>query len=348
MMEPLNVSQELEGNDTPVNLNALQDATDSDDELDDIDVGEELHDFLTLTIKGPQLDEHTIVVLHNSGVEDMQTFLDYSQMSYPDMISSIPTKILLDLGRSMEQDIRNVKLYGEYILAHGLLDASGNINLDAVNPPTYQLYLRSRRRHAAATLQDAVADELRTRAAQKQARMTREATRRQSMALLSTTEKTSNQTPTEHIDVRDGIGPRNVTPDTPPPHAPGGSPSTGGDVFVPSTAATNVPQSATGGESMVKKLDYSANDDVEDLLFMVDPVEQDPQSPEGLDKHVMTPANGQPATDPAFSNRLQNPDTYGTKTSLKQLAMINSKIQWNGKRSSFDELKALLEGHFEG
>jgi hypothetical protein len=28
--------------------------------------------------------------------------------------------------------------------------------------------------------------------------------------------------------------------------------------------------------------------------------------------------------------------------------MINSKVEWNGKQSGFDELKALLEGHFEG
>jgi hypothetical protein len=28
--------------------------------------------------------------------------------------------------------------------------------------------------------------------------------------------------------------------------------------------------------------------------------------------------------------------------------MINSKIEWNGKPSSFDELKGLIEGHFEG
>lgn len=39
---------------------------------------------------------------------------------------------------------------------------------------------------------------------------------------------------------------------------------------------------------------------------------------------------------------------YGAKPPARQLAMINSKVEWNGKRSSFDELKALLEGHFEG
>jgi hypothetical protein len=27
--------------------------------------------------------------------------------------------------------------------------------------------------------------------------------------------------------------------------------------------------------------------------------------------------------------------------------MINSKVKWNGKRSSFDVLKGLIEGHFK-
>ena len=28
--------------------------------------------------------------------------------------------------------------------------------------------------------------------------------------------------------------------------------------------------------------------------------------------------------------------------------MISSKFQWNGKRNSFDKVKRLVEGHFEG
>ena len=33
---------------------------------------------------------------------------------------------------------------------------------------------------------------------------------------------------------------------------------------------------------------------------------------------------------------------------VKQLAMISSKIKWNGKQSSFDELKQVAVGHFDG
>jgi hypothetical protein len=52
--------------------------------------------------------------------------------------------------------------------------------------------------------------------------------------------------------------------------------------------------------------------------------------------------------DMAYNHRLQNPDSYGPLSKVKQLPMINSKVQWNGKCSSLDEMKRLIEGHFEG
>ena len=52
--------------------------------------------------------------------------------------------------------------------------------------------------------------------------------------------------------------------------------------------------------------------------------------------------------DMAYVSHLQNPDSYGSPTKAKQLPMINSKVQWNGKHTSFDEMKRLIEGHFEG
>lgn len=54
-----------------MNLIELFDDSDSEDESEDVDVGEALHDFLTLTIKGPQLDEQTVLLLCNNGVEDI-------------------------------------------------------------------------------------------------------------------------------------------------------------------------------------------------------------------------------------------------------------------------------------
>jgi hypothetical protein len=51
------------------------------------------------------------------------------------------------------------------------------------------------------------------------------------------------------------------------------------------------------------------------------------------------PAKEVQKTDPAYTNHLQNLDSYGPTLTLKALAMINSKVEWNGKRSSFDELK---------
>ena len=70
MTEPLDMMEGDEDNSPTINLIELFDESDSEDESEDIDVGEELNDLLTLTTKGPQLDERTVVMLFNNGVED--------------------------------------------------------------------------------------------------------------------------------------------------------------------------------------------------------------------------------------------------------------------------------------
>ena len=149
-----------EGHSPTINLIELFDDSDSEDESDDIDVGEELNDLLTLTTKGPQLDERTVVLLFNNGVEDSRSFLLYSKQSYQEMLSRISTNKLLNLNQSVQQDIRDVKIYGEYVFMHDLVDTNGELNLDAVDPQAYQVYLCSHRREAGKILQAAVGLEL--------------------------------------------------------------------------------------------------------------------------------------------------------------------------------------------
>lgn len=143
MTEPLDTMSGDEGEQTTINLLELFEESDSEDDFDDPDVGETLHDFLILTIKGPQLDEQTVVLLSNNGVVDIRSFLLYSKQSYQEMLSPIGTKKLLTLSRSMQQDIRDVKIYGEYVFTHDLVDTNGDLNLDAMDPQGYQVYLRS-------------------------------------------------------------------------------------------------------------------------------------------------------------------------------------------------------------
>jgi hypothetical protein len=81
---------------------------------------------------------------------------------------------------------------------------------------------------------------------------------------------------------------------------------------------------------------------------MVTPTKDDLDAPIDRDDTILSPGLGNPAVDPEHINRIQNPVSYGPTQKTKQLTMINSKVQWNGKRSSFDELKRLIEGHFEG
>ena len=82
---------------------------------------------------------------------------------------------------------------------------------------------------------------------------------------------------------------------------------------------------------------------------MVIPKDVDLHTPtRSEEKTILFPGQGSPGTDPAYSNRLQNPDLCGQLSTVKQLLMINSKVQWNGKQSTSDEMKWLVEGHFEG
>ena len=81
---------------------------------------------------------------------------------------------------------------------------------------------------------------------------------------------------------------------------------------------------------------------------MVTPTKEELETPMRAGTTLLTPGHGSPATDLAYNNCLQNPDAYGPIVKTKQLPMISSKFQWNGKRNSFDEVKRLVEGHFEG
>jgi len=94
-------------------------------------------------------------------------------------------------------------------------------------------------------------------------------------------------------------------------------------------------------------MEQDLDDDV-NPFHMVTPTTEDMHPHDDFVTSPFTPANGSPTTDPGYSHQLQNPNAYGPNPKVKQLAMISSKIQWNGRRGTFDELKFLIEGHFEG
>ena len=71
MPEPSENLRETVGQSTTIDLLELFDESESEDELEDLDVGEAVHNFLILSIKGPQLDEQMMTLLFNNGVEDL-------------------------------------------------------------------------------------------------------------------------------------------------------------------------------------------------------------------------------------------------------------------------------------
>jgi hypothetical protein len=231
MTEPSDMMEGDEGHSPTINLIELFDESDSENESEDIDVGEELHDFLTLTTKGPQLDERMVVLLFNNGVEGSRAFLLYSKQSYQEMLSPISTNKLLNLNQSVQQDIRDIKIYGEYVFMHNLVDENGELNLDAVDPQAYQVYLCSHRREAGKILQAVVRLELNARVAAKQARLTLKSTLQESLELLSNASRTNESALRPSTTTGEGHGQRRVSFNTPMGHAHStDSPSMGGGI----------------------------------------------------------------------------------------------------------------------
>jgi hypothetical protein len=56
--------------------------SESEDEPEEVDIPEDLSDFLTTGTKGPKLDEGTVAFLCAQGVSSVRSFLLYSQQSF--------------------------------------------------------------------------------------------------------------------------------------------------------------------------------------------------------------------------------------------------------------------------
>jgi hypothetical protein len=79
--------------------------------------------------------------------------------------------------------------------------------------------------------------------------------------------------------------------------------------------------------SFAHQLDYPDDDEDNDhLLFIASPTQVELDAPYDPDKHLLTPGQGSPKMDPAYTNRLQNPDSYGPTLTLKTLAMISNTV----------------------
>ena len=210
------------------------------------------------------------------------------------MLSAISTKKLLTLNRSVQNDIRDIKIYGDYAYAHDLVDEDGDLNLNAVDPQGYQVYLRCHRREAGKALQAAVGLELNARVTEKQARLALKSTLRQSLEELSSTTKMTDEPPTQSENVGDRTRLRRVTLDTPPPHVQdAGSPPTGGDIRTQDYVKAN-----PSTEVFLRKLDYP-DEEPADLLHMVTPTKEELETPMRAGATLLTPGHGSPATDSA-------------------------------------------------
>jgi hypothetical protein len=143
MMEAMDTMRVERHRRAEPNLAELFEETDSEEDDENVDVPETLHDFLILTIKGPQLDENTIMMLSKNGVEDLRSFLLYLRQSCWEMLSPLSMNRLLNLNQNMQHDIQDIKVYGDYIYTHDLVDDKDEIHLEAADPQAYQFNLRS-------------------------------------------------------------------------------------------------------------------------------------------------------------------------------------------------------------
>ena len=131
----------------PVLFNRLVELfeSESEDEPEEVDIPQDLYDFLTIGHKGPKLDEQTVRFLCENGVTGMRSFLLYVRQSFNDMMSSLSNNTLAGITRS--NGLRDVKMYGDYVFDNSIIDlTTTNIDFTSLDLESYQLYLRSRRR----------------------------------------------------------------------------------------------------------------------------------------------------------------------------------------------------------
>jgi hypothetical protein len=72
----------------------------SEDETESVEIPDNFSDFLTISTKGPKLDERAIKCLCANGMNGIQAFLLYSQQSFQDMLSPLPTVHLPEISCS--------------------------------------------------------------------------------------------------------------------------------------------------------------------------------------------------------------------------------------------------------
>jgi hypothetical protein len=285
-----------------------------DDESDDngTDMPTAFHEFLSSHEHGPKLDGDTIHLIHEGGVMDGTSFIAYSKQSFRDMLSPVSSRGLRLVNLS---GLGNVKLYGTFLSDHDITAVKDISDFEVVDPRTYLIYWRSQRRAARTDAQEAVDLELAARVQAYQRRQVRLSSLCSSLGIADPTI----------------------------PIMPEESPLRRGESMDVNTVRvgenTETPTANIDGNNNIsdfaRRLDYPDEDD-EGLLRMVTPTKAELETPFDSEKSLLSPSLGRPSTDPAYKNRLQNPDSYGP-THAKPLAMINSKVQWNGKRSSFDE-----------
>jgi hypothetical protein len=267
-----------------------------------------------------------VILLFNNGVVDIQAFLFYSKQSYQEILSPIGTKKLLTLSQSMQQDIRDIKIYGEYVFTHDLVAADGDLNLDAVDTQGYQVYLCLRHREGGKALQAAVGLELSEWVTEKQACLALKTSLLKSLDILSTTMKINDKPPTQSANIGNEIRQHHVTLDTPPPYMQdAGTPLTGKH-----TGTQDYVNVAPLTGDFLRKLDYPKATEPADLWHMVTPTKEELETPMQPDGNSLTPGHGRPATDRAYINHLQNPDTYGAIAMSKQLWMKYDRLTWRG------------------
>jgi hypothetical protein len=106
------------------------------------------------------LDEQTVRLLCENGVDAARMFLLYSQQSFQEMLSPIPTRNLYNVSRS-NNGVRDLKIYGDYILESNIVDMdSDTMDFSGAEIASHQLYLHSRQHTTRKALKEAAEHEM--------------------------------------------------------------------------------------------------------------------------------------------------------------------------------------------
>jgi hypothetical protein len=111
-----------------------------DDKPSPLSMSDDLDFLLRHDDRGPKVDTTMINIPLQFGVIDGTSLITFSQQPFVDMFSSLPDSGLEELTKICQKELRDVKVFSQYLFDHDLFHDDGQIDPDSIDPASYLMF----------------------------------------------------------------------------------------------------------------------------------------------------------------------------------------------------------------